>query len=689
MNIHFEENRSFNKKHLIIFIHGLNGSKKSFYDDKDKNYFHDHFSAKIRKNVDVAFLEYNTNILKGGLSIIYNKYLKIPFLNLISKTKLYLPIHNLAIEELANAAEHEIESIHEHYESISYICHSMGGLIIKGALINSKILQRKTEFYITLATPHRGTNKAIYINGLNRQVKGLKEGSDIIQHLTHHYETIKVFFSSHYYRATQEYWVLPKENAFPIYGTRKNTPVDCAHEEINSPRKNFYFQHFIDDINKRIEDNLYLSTSMKEDEKSSESEYINNKLCSIESKIDLLLNIAPDNSKTPAVSIKKEKGGSEYMLFDLEAGYSIIDIVQYDVDRYYLLLDNYDKSESVLIRVVNTIDIDLNFGLNGKMIVNFDSDNCQLSKILLSDEDVFLIGQSVQENNFKISICKSNLNGQINLDYGEKGYILRSSKNEHQYANDAIILDNKNIVTVGASFDSKSMLITCIDKDGDFVKSFGIEGNGTIESKFTEDHSWANKICRYDNNSFVVAGRTGSWEIFISLYTNEGKIDNRFKSDGTVFHKHFLRIEDLKVQSSGRILVVGVGNEGRVIGLTKNGVLDTSFGINGIIEIITNERSEALTLELYEDDSFVVGGMEYDGNSYNNGIVSFFTNDGKVENIVDNGFLSFTIKNKTKVNKLLLNSKNSLSALCTYNIDYSQNKRAKIGVSNIRLESEN
>ena len=693
MNIIFEKN-TVKKKHLILFVHGLTGNKETFFDPMDKNYFYEHFNAKILQNVEIAYLEYHTEIFENNLNLIKEKALRAPIIRNIVNKSPYTPIYNLSIEELSNSAANKIEAIHTEYESINYICHSMGGLVIKGVLINSKTLQKKANFYFTLATPHRGTNRAFLIDGINRQVKGLKEESEVIKYLTHHYQTIKDFFESHYYRATQERWVLPKENAFPISGIKKNTPVDCTHEEISKPRKNFYYDHFIEDINKKIENNLYL-TGNNEQVNVLHKDEIEDRLVSIETKIDSLINNSTkvnDNNQTltsfisemPNKSIEEKLKINNTTLLNIDTGYTIKDVVMYKEHYYYILLTKYDKSENILVRSSVLNNIDLDFGTNGKLTINFNSDNSNLNKILIQDESIYLIGESVQDKDFKISICKADLNGQLIQEYGNNGYITINSKKEHQYANNSIILKNNNIITVGASFDSKSMLITCINEDGCLVKEFG--NNGIIEKQIDKGHTWGNCISKYDETSFIVVGKTSTWEIFISKFTLNGKSDESFRYGGTVLHQHFLRVEDIKVQSNGKILIAGVGNEGRVIRLLSNGMLDTSFAINGILEVITNERSEVLTLELNEDDSFIIGGMEYDGNSYNNGIIAFYTQDGKNKNILDNNFISFHITNKTKVNKIAIHTKNYVTAFCNYNIDYSQNKRTKVATRDFLIE---
>ena len=250
MNIHFKVKN--NSQHLILFVHGLQGSKETFYTEEDKLFFHEYLEQPILNHVDIGYLEYHTEdiLSKKSFAFILSKIF-LPFKN--------NPINNLNIEELSASASHRIEEVISQYESVNFICHSMGGLVVKGVLIENENIQDKTIFYITLATPHRGSNKAKYLNGINRQVKSLEENSQIIDYLTNKYFNIKNKFNRHYYRATDESWVLPKENAFPISEHMHTSPVDSNHSDIAKPRFNVYLSPFIYDINKKIKDYLSLN----------------------------------------------------------------------------------------------------------------------------------------------------------------------------------------------------------------------------------------------------------------------------------------------------------------------------------------------------------------------------------------------------------------------------------------------
>lgn len=650
-----------NNKHLVILVHGLRGGDKTFFNSMQNESFHEHLNARVLTNIDIALLEYHTEIVS-----------KNTFKSLWDSSLIY----NLSVDELSLNAMNTIERVSSDYDSINYICHSMGGLVIKGALISSNILQNKVRFYFTLATPHRGTNKKTKIDALNkiiknwnRQIKALEENSEIIKKLTHQYQAIQDKFDAFYYWASEDTWVLPLDNAFPVMEIHKSLPVICTHTEIAKPTRNFYYEHFIQDINKRIENALALNNFVNN---QNINETVEHRLDTIESKIDILLH----SSSPDILSGKQSQLDTEFI--DIEQGYIIKDAILHE-STYYILLTKHNRSKNIVVKYIPKKGFDSRFASNGLFELELGSNNSNMNKLLISDDYLLIVGESIQNNDFNITLSKVSLSGTSISNYFIK------QEDTHIYANDALVLDNGNIITCGANFQSKKIFIAAIDKNGNLSKDFG--NNGIIEENYSTNNNWANCICKYDNNSFLVAGRTNDWEIFISKFKNNGeKIIEDFSPDGKFLYKNFLRVEDLKVQSDGKILIAGVGNEGRIIRLLPNGEIDLSFATEGILEVITNERSEILTLELFEDNSFIVGGFEYDGNSYHNAIFACYTSDGKLDtHRINNGFQAFQITNKTTLHKIFIHSKDKLDFLCNYNVDYSSNSRVKTSITHYLL----
>ncbi len=668
MNLTINKNESQNKKYLLIFVHGLTGGDESFYESRDKKYFSDFLDQEILNLIDIGTLIYHSeNDMWEAIKFwVKAKYKKI--------VKNEIIVNNLTIEELSMFAKDEILKVIDDYDSINFICHSMGGLVIKSLLISDTKVLGKTNFYITLGTPHRGTKTAKFEYGMNRQVNDLKETSQIITYLSDKFELIKDKINCRYYVAEKDEWVKPQENSYPMFETDNIFLVNCSHTEISKPRKLPLFIPFLKDVNKTV------SKFLNVKKPKSIHEILESKIAEIDLKMDKILSQCCKETQTEqSYDISHEQ-------IDLLPGYNVKSVLLYEEETLYILLTKSGNTDNIIIKYNISKGIDIEFADKGIYFIEFNSSNTNIHNLLLRDNLIYIIGESVHDNHFNISISRITTDGLIDSSFADNGKFLFGSKDEHLYANNSILLDNGNIITCGANFQKKVLLLMCINPNGNLVSSFG--DNGFVEEKYDTGQAWANCICKYDNNSFLIAGRTGSWEIFVSKFYNNGKRDtSNFINSGVTIHKHFLRVEDIKIQSNGKILVAGVGNEGRIIRLNANGELDISFAEKGVLEVITNLRSEVLSLEVFSNDSFVVGGMEYDGNSIQNGIIAVYTKNGiKDDSILENGFNSFQIVSKTSVKKILIHSDTSLTLISNYNIDYSENRRAKLVLSHLKMK---
>lgn len=151
-------------KKLILFIHGLGGSKKSFGNFKK-------FINEDEKlsSWDVVFYEYLT-------SVFY-----IPYVNKYPK-----------IQSLSKDLEGEINANFSHYSEIVLVCHSMGGLIAKKYLIDNleriKLFELKVTKVILYATPNLGSDLAFGIYSFHPQVAQLKKSSDFLEELNKRFQ---------------------------------------------------------------------------------------------------------------------------------------------------------------------------------------------------------------------------------------------------------------------------------------------------------------------------------------------------------------------------------------------------------------------------------------------------------------------------------------------------------------------
>ena len=142
--------------------------------------------------------------------------------------------------------------------------------------------------------------------------------------------------------------------------------------------------------------------------------------------------------------------------------------------------------------------------------------------------------------------------------------------------------------------------------DGDLDTSFDSDGKVLTNVGFGSSSDFANSIAIQSNGKIVVvgSGNNGSDEDFaVVRYNTNGSLDTSFDSDGKVLTNvgsgaSFDYAIDTAIQSDGKIVVGGIGNSGSdddfaVVRYNTNGSLDTSFDSDG--KVLTNVGSGAST----------------------------------------------------------------------------------------------
>lgn len=167
-------------KNLIVLVHGLTGSRKTWIEDGIKR-IPDYLleNKEILSNYDIGYFEYFTK-WSDRLSLI--KTFIAYFNNEDAPLK-----KNLPIEDIKDVLYSELELATKKYEKIVIIAHSMGGIISKAAILKSiDAGNNNIAAFVSLCVPHNGSDLAQYgkIVLRSKQVKDLAPLSPIIHEVT-------------------------------------------------------------------------------------------------------------------------------------------------------------------------------------------------------------------------------------------------------------------------------------------------------------------------------------------------------------------------------------------------------------------------------------------------------------------------------------------------------------------------
>jgi hypothetical protein len=210
-------------KHLLILVHGLNGSELSWMGDKNRFYENLKQESIIKDNFNVAIYTYQTRIFQINFLTKFKNTI-LGFLR--NRPNENIKGFNVGIDSISRNFEFEIRNINENYNTISIIAHSMGGLVTKSALtwLDSKITE-KIPLFISLSVPHIGSFLAQLgekLLGNNPQLIDLKAMGDFTTQLNQRFSNLTVRPKILYQFGNQD-TVVPEQSAIPANVEINNT----------------------------------------------------------------------------------------------------------------------------------------------------------------------------------------------------------------------------------------------------------------------------------------------------------------------------------------------------------------------------------------------------------------------------------------------------------------------------------
>lgn len=270
--------------------------------------------------------------------------------------------------------------------------------------------------------------------------------------------------------------------------------------------------------------------------------------------------------------------------------------------------------------------LDETFNATGKVITHIDQFNVVTSASHLQEDGKILVcGTATTTSNANdFVIARYTSDGLSDTSFNQSGYRVIDffGKNDYCYAID-LQPDRKILLTgiVTTLASKRQTAIVRLMEDGSFDETFGDHGimvNGI-------DHKGENpRSIHYQDGKIIV---TGSIEANLVAplcalfrYNNDGTLDQSFGDQGLVtavlpesYNPWFgMTQHDGKIIAGGLLLEV----EGSImLRFTPQGIIDSTFGSNGIVEIqYVNEDHKAYTiLEQPDHKILVVDGITHGG----------------------------------------------------------------------------
>ncbi len=249
-----------------------------------------------------------------------------------------------------------------------------------------------------------------------------------------------------------------------------------------------------------------------------------------------------------------------------------------------------------LTRYNSNGSLDNTFGANGIVTTGVGDLNDEAYAIdIQGDGKIVVAGQSHNGTNKDFALTRYNTNGSLDNTFGTNGIVTTPIGVSYDIVNAMAIQSDGKIVVAGFSYNgiNDDFALTRYLSNGSLDSGFGI--NGILTTAVGISDSQANSLSLQSDGKIVVAGfsQNGNNSDFALLrYTSSGSIDNSFGTNGIVTTDIGTGDDyasSSAIQGDGKIVVAGFSHNGIDFDFSlalyhTNGMLDSTFGTNGIVQ---------------------------------------------------------------------------------------------------------
>ena len=305
------------------------------------------------------------------------------------------------------------------------------------------------------------------------------------------------------------------------------------------------------------------------------------------------------------------------------------------------------------------------FGSNG--IVTF-SDNFNITtdfakgKGSIDSNNRLLLSTTIYdtiEGNTNFSTIRILNDGNLDLTFGTNGYAITDILGDLSPDNvTSNVLDSQERIIVGGYTNNPDGIYSIVryTQNGIIDTTFGVNGIVVLNELIILSFLNTVEYLAVDNQDKILVQGNKDNNIIVIRLLNDGSLDTSFGSGlGYIILNDFVSLSaGIQIDTSNRIVLactvnrVDTNNDFATIRLTSDGIIDTTYGVNGyaLCDIngnMANDSAYKLILDKY-DSSYVCGVTNIDG--FNNMAIVKYDMNGNIDtNFANNGILTIQIDN--------------------------------------------
>jgi uncharacterized delta-60 repeat protein len=368
-------------------------------------------------------------------------------------------------------------------------------------------------------------------------------------------------------------------------------------------------------------------------------------------------NDAPSFTPLAAPSVLVDGAINTAIGTDSEVGYSVL--VQPDgkivVGGHSI---NGSANDFALLRYNANGSLDTSFSADGWLVTDFGGSDDYVSGMALKDGQIVLAGYIIDPTSgtTDFALARYNADGSLDEGFGIAGLVRTDlgSAFDYEMAYSVTVQADGRILLAGDRWNDdgdNDFALVRYNANGTPDTTFGT--NGLVSTDFGP--SWydtATSVSVHSNGSIVLAGYSsdaisGATNFSLARYTAAGVLDGSFGTGGKI-STDFAADTDIaasvKVLTDGSIVVAGssfngTDNDFALARYTVNGILDTGFGVGGLLTTSIGGSDSVTSMTVLPDGGILLAGST-DVNGSSDFVLVRYDASGTLDNsFSDDGIL--------------------------------------------------
>ena len=267
--------------------------------------------------------------------------------------------------------------------------------------------------------------------------------------------------------------------------------------------------------------------------------------------------------------------------------------------------------------------LDLSFGSGGKVVYDRDQTDLYQDVKVQPDGKIVAVGNSLTATYTSvIEVTRYLDNGAFDPSFGTNGHFNYTyNGNPETMAYRCLIKTNGKILVAGHTTDYTNYGIILIQLNSDGTPDAAFGTNGVVYQNFTTGENLAYGLTLQSDNKILVSGikndGNGGNIPIVARFTSTGVLDNSFGNNGVAEVPIITGDNDFAtvcVQPDGKILAAGHYQSGLswftllLVRFDQNGILDPSYGNAGIVNMnLGNVDDEFFDMAMTGNDLVLTG----------------------------------------------------------------------------------